>query len=69
MGARSASPPRPRLLEALCDDPDVKAALVDGAVLAIVPLILEGGKPTKANVSLDTGTPAKRSTRERPRMD
>ena len=48
--------PRPRLLEALRDDPDVKAALADGAVLAVVPFVFNSGKGTKANISLDTGT-------------
>jgi hypothetical protein len=51
--AQAVSPPRPRSLEALRDDKCVKAALADGAVLAIFPLILEGGKPAKANISLD----------------
>jgi hypothetical protein len=36
--AQAVRVPRPRLLEALRDDPDVKAALADGAVLAAVPL-------------------------------
>jgi HicB_like antitoxin of bacterial toxin-antitoxin system len=54
--AQAVPAPPPRLLEALRDDPDVKAALADGAVLAIVPLILEGGKPAKANISLDART-------------
>ena len=44
--AQSIPAPRPRLLEALRDDPDVKAALADGAVLAVVPLVFESGKPT-----------------------
>ena len=55
MGA-SIPAPRPRLLEALRDDPDVKAALADGAVLAVVPLVFDSGKPAKANISLDAGT-------------
>ena len=37
--AQAVSLPRPRLLEALRDDSRVKAALADGAVLAVVPLI------------------------------
>ena len=48
--------PRPRLLEALRDDQCVKAALADGAVLAVVPLIFESGKPARANISLEAGT-------------
>ena len=54
--AQAVPAPRPRLLEALRDDPDVKAALADGAVLAVVPLVFNSGKGTKANISLDTGT-------------
>ena len=48
--------PRPRSLEALRADRDVKQALADGAVLAVVPLISDSGKPVKANISLDAGT-------------
>lgn len=47
--------PRPRSLEALRRDPDVKAALKDGAGLATVPLVRETGKPVKANLSIDSG--------------
>ena len=53
--AQAASPPRPRLLEVLRDDPDVRQALADGAVLAVVPLVFNSGKGTKANISLDAG--------------
>ena len=53
--AQAIPAPRPRLLEALRDDPDVKAALADGAVLAVVPLVFNSGKGTKANISLDAG--------------
>ena len=48
--AQAIPAPRPRLLEALRDDPDVKAALADGAVLAVVPLVFNSGKGTKANI-------------------
>ena len=54
--AQAIPAPRPRLLETLRDDPDVKAALADGAVLAVVPFVFNSGKGTKANISLDTGT-------------
>jgi predicted RNase H-like HicB family nuclease len=47
--------PRPRALEALRRDPDVKAALTSGAGLAAVPLVRETGKPVKANLSIDSG--------------
>lgn len=47
--------PRPRPLEKLRRDPDVVAALAEGATLASVPLIRETGKPVKANLSIDSG--------------
>jgi predicted RNase H-like HicB family nuclease len=47
--------PKPRSIEALRADPDVAAALAEGAALAIVPLILDAGRPAKANLSLDVG--------------
>jgi len=50
-----AKMPRPRALELLKRDPDVKSALKDGAGLATVPLVRETGKPVKANLSIDSG--------------
>jgi predicted RNase H-like HicB family nuclease len=47
--------PKPRSLEILRRDPDVKAALATGAGLATVPLVRETGKPVKANLSIDSG--------------
>ena len=47
--------PKPRPLEALRRDSDVKAALAAGAGLATVPLVRETGKPVKANLSIDSG--------------
>jgi len=47
--------PRPRSLEVLRRDPEVKAALAAGASLAAVPLVRETGKPVKANLSIDSG--------------
>jgi predicted RNase H-like HicB family nuclease len=47
--------PAPRSVAALRRDPEVKAALADGAVFLAVPLILETGRPVKANISLDRG--------------
>jgi predicted RNase H-like HicB family nuclease len=47
--------PRPRALETLGRDPDVKRALAEGAGLATVPLVRETGKPVKANLSIDSG--------------
>ena len=46
--AQAVSLPRPRLLEALRDDSRVKAALADGAVLAVVPLVFNSGKGAAA---------------------
>ena len=53
--AQAVAVPRRRLLEALRDDSCVKAALADGAVLAVVPLIFSSGKGAKANILLDVG--------------
>jgi predicted RNase H-like HicB family nuclease len=47
--------PRPRSLEVLRREPDVKRALAEGAGIATVPLVRETGKPVKANLSIDSG--------------
>jgi predicted RNase H-like HicB family nuclease len=47
--------PEPRSVTELRADPDVRAALAEGAALAVVPLILEAGRPARANLSLDAG--------------
>ena len=47
--------PRPRALEALRRDPEVKRALASGAGLATIPLVRETGRPVKANLSIDSG--------------
>jgi predicted RNase H-like HicB family nuclease len=47
--------PRPRTIEAVRRDDDVAAALAKGAVLAVVPLLLDAGRPAKANLSVDAG--------------
>lgn len=47
--------PRPRSLESLRQDSEVKSALALGASLAAVPLVRETGKPVKANLSIDSG--------------
>jgi predicted RNase H-like HicB family nuclease len=46
--------PTPTPIEALRKDPDVRRSLAEGASLASVPLIRETGKPTKANLSIDS---------------
>jgi predicted RNase H-like HicB family nuclease len=48
--------PKARRIEALRRDPEVAAALRDGAVLASVPLIVDTGRTVRINVSLDAGT-------------
>jgi predicted RNase H-like HicB family nuclease len=47
--------PPPRSVEALRADPEVAAALAEGAALAIVPLLLDSGRAVRANLSLDAG--------------
>jgi predicted RNase H-like HicB family nuclease len=47
--------PEPRTIEILRRDPDVKAALAEGAVFLAVPLVIEAGRSVKANISLDQG--------------
>jgi predicted RNase H-like HicB family nuclease len=47
--------PPPRSSEALRGDPETARALAEGALLAIVPLILDAGRQAKANLSLDAG--------------
>jgi predicted RNase H-like HicB family nuclease len=47
--------PRPRAIEVLRRDPEVADALAEGAVIAMVPLVLDTGRPAKANLSLDAG--------------
>ena len=47
--------PRPRTLEALRADPEIAAALAEGAAITIVPVLRDAGRPAKANLSLDAG--------------
>lgn len=47
--------PTPRAIEAVMRDPDVKEAVAGGAVLGFVPLVMDAGRPAKANLSLDAG--------------
>lgn len=47
--------PPPRSIEALRADPEVAAALAEGAALAIVPLLLDSGRAVRANLSFDAG--------------
>jgi predicted RNase H-like HicB family nuclease len=47
--------PQPRSVEALRSDPEIADAIRQGAALAIVPLLLDAGRPAKANLSIDAG--------------
>ncbi len=47
--------PAPRSAEALRADPEIAAAIAAGAALAIVPLLIDLGRPAKANLSIDAG--------------
>jgi predicted RNase H-like HicB family nuclease len=47
--------PAPRPIEAFRRDPEVAEALAEGAAIAVVPLVLDTGRPAKANLSLDAG--------------
>jgi len=47
--------PEPRTIEALRRDPEVQAALGEGAVFIVTPLVIESGRSVKANISLDQG--------------
>ena len=47
--------PRPRSAETLRADPEIADALAKGAALAIVPLLVDAGRPAKANLSIDAG--------------
>ena len=50
--------PQPRSVETLRSDPGIAEAIAEGAALAIVPLLLDTGRPAKANLSIDAGLPA-----------
>ncbi len=45
--------PAPRSFDQIAKQSDVAEALKQGAALAIVPLLIETGRPVKANLSLD----------------
>ena len=54
--ARAAgTAPPPRGMEDLRRDPEVIEALAEGAAFLSVPLVVESGRPVKANISLDRG--------------
>ena len=47
--------PQPRSAETLRADPEIAEAIAEGAALAIVPLLLDAGRPAKANLSIGAG--------------
>jgi predicted RNase H-like HicB family nuclease len=53
--ADSEALPKAQDAETLRANPEITRAIQEGAVLAYVPLILESGRPAKANLSLDAG--------------
>jgi predicted RNase H-like HicB family nuclease len=54
MGGAEAVP-APRPLTAYRDDPEVREAMAEGAVLIAIPLLIESGKSVRANISMDQG--------------
>jgi predicted RNase H-like HicB family nuclease len=55
MLAQGGGIPVPRTIGAAVADPEIAAAIGDGAALALVPLVRDSGRPTRANISLDRG--------------
>lgn len=47
--------PTPRTVDELRIDDDVAATLAEGAVIMTVPLLLDSGRPARANISMDAG--------------
>jgi predicted RNase H-like HicB family nuclease len=45
--------PAPRSLEALKSDPDVMESMSRGAAFVFIPLLVDAGRPARANISLD----------------
>jgi predicted RNase H-like HicB family nuclease len=45
--------PPPRSYEAIVNDPEVRKELAHGAMLTVVPLLRDSGRPARANVSFD----------------
>ncbi|MFL9824761.1 type II toxin-antitoxin system HicB family antitoxin [Rhodoplanes sp. SY1] len=55
MRAQDGEIPVPRSAEDIARDPDIAADLRNGAILTAVPMVLDSGRPAKANISLDAG--------------
>ena len=47
--------PRPRDMAALKADEPVAEALRDGSAFVMIPVLIDSGRPAKANLSLDSG--------------
>jgi predicted RNase H-like HicB family nuclease len=47
--------PEPRTVDALRADPEIVQAMAEGAVFVVVPLLLDAGRPARANISIDAG--------------
>jgi|SRR5690349_3095385 len=63
--AEGEAMPRPRTIEAIRRDSEVAAALAKSAVLAVVPLLLDAGRPAKANLSVDASAFIASAAREK----
>jgi predicted RNase H-like HicB family nuclease len=53
--AAGREPAPPRSADEARRDPEVAQALAEGAMLTVVPLVMDYGRPTRINVSLDAG--------------
>jgi predicted RNase H-like HicB family nuclease len=47
--------PPPRTIEAVVADADIVAAVAQGAIIVLIPLVREAGSAIRANISLDRG--------------
>jgi predicted RNase H-like HicB family nuclease len=47
--------PPPRTIEAAVADSDIMAAVAQGAIIVLIPLVREAGRAIRANISLDRG--------------
>jgi predicted RNase H-like HicB family nuclease len=47
--------PKPRSAEDVRKDRSIAAALAEGAVLAVIPVVIDAARAAKANLSLDAG--------------
>lgn len=52
---KAGATPKPRPIEELRRDPDVIETLAEGGAFIAVPLVIESGRPVRANISIDEG--------------